>query len=91
MASWKYFECAKSKGEILKADFDTYLISYDKDFYHNILIKGAKYLLQTDLSKYGIKKLVMNNNLNDSFVPRVYDPDNYNSINYCELVLKDNL
>jgi len=42
VASWNYFECAKSDASALRAEFSIYQESYDRHFYHGMLIEAAK-------------------------------------------------
>ena len=87
VASWKYFECAKTDGESLKAEFEKYQENYDRHLYHRMLVEAAKNLLETDLSEFGIETMVSDIGLNKLFQPRVFDPDNTLSFNYCEFVV----
>ncbi len=87
VASWKYFECAKSDCMRDSIDFKEYKGSYSAELYHCMLLKAAKALLETDLSKYGISSLVGELGLNRLFVARVFDPDETFQFNYCEYLV----
>lgn len=87
VASWKYFECAKSEQMKESLDFKEYQGSYSAELYHRMLIKAARALLEAELSKYGVNSLVGELGLNKLFIARVYDPDETFQFNYCEYLV----